>query len=290
LIPYSFKTAILKGNRTVTQIEQHRPELVEKQPYIILEEVHKSFPPTLQHRERKYVYQGLNLTAKKGEVLGIIGPNAVGKTVLCNLLSHELTPDSGKITVGGRAPGKDIKVGYVYQNYRDAMFPWLNVLDNICLGPQFAHISRTERHEAAKQLLKQIGIKLDLEAFPYELSGGQQQMVAFLRAMLIGPELLLMDEPFQSLDLENRLLVEDVLLRTLRNSTLTVVLVSHDASEVVLLADWVLVLSKRPPHIVDILKIDLPNRRDVFNTPSEPGFPGMVAKVRMAFKEALRQC
>lgn len=275
----------------MTQIERHSLETVEPQPYIIIDKVHKSFPPTLQHRERKHIYQGLSLTAKKGEVVGIIGPNAVGKTVLCNLLSHELTPDSGKITIGGKTPGEDVKVGYVYQNYRNAMFPWLNVLDNICLGPQFAHVPRAERHEAAKQLLKQIGIKkLDLEAFPYELSGGQQQMVAFLRAMLVGPELLLMDEPFQSLDLENRILVEDVLLRTLRDSTFTVILVSHDASEVVLLADWVLVLSKRPPHIVDMLKIELPNRRDVFNTPLDPGFTGMVAKVRLAFKEALQQC
>jgi NitT/TauT family transport system ATP-binding protein len=272
------------------QVEQPNLKLVEQRPYIILDEVHKSFPPTLQHRERKYVYQGLNLTVRKGEILGIVGPNAVGKTVLCNLLSRELTPDSGKITIGGKAPGKDVKVGYVYQNYREVMFPWLNVLDNICLGSQFAHVPRHERHEAARHLLKRVGIKLDLEAFPYELSGGQQQMVAFLRALLISPELLLMDEPFQSLDLENCLLVEDVLLRTLRNSTITVILVSHDVSEVVLLADRVLVLSKRPPHVVDMLKIDLPDRRDVFNTPSEPGFTGMVAKVRMAFKEALRQC
>jgi NitT/TauT family transport system ATP-binding protein len=275
----------------VTQVEKLTPESVVQGPYIVLKEVYKSFPPTPQHSQLTPVYQGLNLTVRKTEILGVVGPNGVGKTVLCDLLGGIRTPNSGDISIGGRTPGKHVKVGYVHQNYRDAMFPWWNVLDNICLGLKFAHAPKGERRKAGERLIEQVGIKLDLKAFPYELSGGQQQMVAFLQAMLVGPELLLLDEPFQSLDLENRLLMEDVLLRTLRNNNpVTTILVSHDLDEVVLLADRILVLSKRPPHVANVLTIDLPNRRDVFKTPSEPGFTGIVAKVRMAFKEALKLC
>jgi NitT/TauT family transport system ATP-binding protein len=255
--------------------------------HIVLEQVHKGFPPSIQQPEAKSVFLGLNLAIRRGEILGVVGPNAVGKTVLCNLISNELRPDSGTITIGGR-PSCEARVGYVYQNYREAMFPWLNVMENISLGLMFAGVPKRNRVVAARSLLERANLTVDVEAFPYQLSGGQQQIVAFLRAMLIQPEVLLMDEPFQSLDLENRLVLQDLLLRTLRQSAVTVVLVSHDPSEVVLLADRLVVLSKRAPHIVGTVGIDLPNPRDVLKTPIHPRFAALVSEVRRLFQEALQ--
>jgi NitT/TauT family transport system ATP-binding protein len=256
--------------------------------YIVLEGVCKGFPATPQHPEPKTVYNGLDLTVRKGEVMGCMGPNAVGKTVLCNMLCDKCPPDAGTIRIGGMPPGH-IRTGYVYQNYREAMFPWRNVLDNICLGLEFAHVPKAERHAAADRLLKRLGIEIDLRAFPYELSGGQQQMVALLRAMLIEPELLLMDEPFQSLDLEHQLILEDVLLRTLGERSTTAVIVSHDPADVVLLADRVAVLSRRPPHVAGVVEVDLPRPREVVRTPSDPHFSELVTQVRVLFEEARRQ-
>jgi NitT/TauT family transport system ATP-binding protein len=196
------------------------------------------------------VYDGFDLDIPRGKLLSVFGPNGCGKSTLINMIAGLIPPDAGEILFDGK-PLADIKFGYVFQNYREALFPWLRSIDNIKYPLKLMKLSAEERDARAERLVATLGVKIDLQRYPYELSGGQQQLVSIMRALVVEPEILFLDEPFSALDYEMTLFMRDQLQRVFVETGTTTVLVSHDLEEAVYLADRILLLSRRPARIAD---------------------------------------
>jgi NitT/TauT family transport system ATP-binding protein len=171
------------------------------------------------------------------------------------MIAGLILPDAGEILFAGK-PLRDIKFGYVFQNYREALFPWLRSIDNIEYPLRFMKLPKAERRARTRRLLANLGVKIDLNRYPYELSGGQQQLVSIMRALVVEPEILFLDEPFSALDYEMTLFMRDQLQRIFVETGTTTVLVSHDLEEAVYLADRILLLSRRPASIADYVQYD----------------------------------
>jgi NitT/TauT family transport system ATP-binding protein len=155
---------------------------------------------------------------------------------------------AGQILFDGRQLA-EIKFGYVFQNYREALFPWMRAFDNIAYPLKLMNVPRGERRIRTEKLVAHLGIKLDLGLYPYQMSGGQQQLVSILRALVVEPEILFLDEPFSALDYEMTLFMREQLQRIFLETGTTTILVSHDLEEAVFLADKVLLLSRHPARV-----------------------------------------
>jgi NitT/TauT family transport system ATP-binding protein len=201
------------------------------------------------------VYDGFDLDIPRGKLVSVFGPNGCGKSTLINMIAGIIPADTGEILFDGK-PLRDIKFGYVFQNYREALFPWLRAIDNIVYPLKLMKLARRERRARTERLVANLGVKIDLNRYPYELSGGQQQLVSIMRALVVEPEVLFLDEPFSALDYEMTLFMRDQLQRIFMETGTTTVLVSHDLEEAVYLADRILLLSRRPARIADYVHYD----------------------------------
>jgi NitT/TauT family transport system ATP-binding protein len=201
------------------------------------------------------VYDRFDVDIARGEFVSVFGPNGCGKSTLINLIAGLIRPDGGEILFGGKTLA-GTKIGYVFQNYREALFPWLTAWKNIEYPLKLMKLDPGERRARVERLVARLGIKIDLGRYPYELSGGQQQLVSILRALVVEPEVLFLDEPFSALDYEMTLFMREQLQRLFLETRTTTVLVSHDLEEAVYLADRVLLLTRRPARIAD----DVPMR------------------------------
>jgi NitT/TauT family transport system ATP-binding protein len=210
--------------------------------------------------EDSVVYDRFNLDIPQGKLISVFGPNGCGKSTLINMIAGLIPVDGGEILFAGK-PLYAIKLGYVFQNYREALFPWLRSLDNIEYPLKLMKLPKPERKARTERLLAHLGVKLDLKRYPYELSGGQQQLVSIMRALVVEPEILFLDEPFSALDYEMTLFMRDQLQRIFVETGTTTVLVSHDLEEAVYLADRILLLSRRPAAIADYVSYDAPRPR-----------------------------
>ena len=173
------------------------------------------------------------------------------------MISGLLPMDAGEVLFDGQTI-QETRLSYVFQNYRDALFPWLRAIDNIHYPLKLMGLSRRERDFGSSKLLADFEVKIDLNAYPYMLSGGQQQTVSILRALVTNPEVLFLDEPFSALDYEMTLFMREQLQRIFMKTKTTTLLVSHDLEEAVQLANRVLLLTRRPTRVADIVEIDLP--------------------------------
>jgi NitT/TauT family transport system ATP-binding protein len=201
------------------------------------------------------VYDGFDLDIPRGKLVSIFGPNGCGKSTLINMIAGLVPSDAGEILFDGK-PLRDIKFGYVFQNYREALFPWLRSIENIEYPLRLMKLARREQRTRTERLVAHLGVKIDLARYPYELSGGQQQLVSIMRALVVEPEILFLDEPFSALDYEMTLFMRDQLQRIFIETSTTTVLVSHDLEEAVYLADRILLLSRRPTAIADYVHYD----------------------------------
>lgn len=201
------------------------------------------------------VYDKFDLDIPRGELVSVFGPNGCGKSTLINIIAGLIPPDAGEVLFDGK-PLRAIKFGYVFQNYREAMFPWLRSIDNIEYPLKLMKLPKAERRARAERLVANLGVKVDLNRYPYELSGGQQQLVSIMRALVVEPEILFLDEPFSALDYEMTLFMRAQLQRIFLETRTTTVLVSHDLEEAVYLADRVLLLSRGPAQISDYVRFD----------------------------------
>jgi NitT/TauT family transport system ATP-binding protein len=206
------------------------------------------------------VYDRFDLDIPRGKLVSVFGPNGCGKSTLINMIAGLIPSDAGEILFDGK-PLRDIKLGYVFQNYREALFPWLRSIDNIEYPLKLMKLPKAERSARTERLLAHLGVKLDLSRYPYELSGGQQQLVSIMRALVVEPEILFLDEPFSALDYEMTLFMRDQLQRVFVETATTTVLVSHDLEEAVYLADRILLLSRRPAAVADYVSYDAPRPR-----------------------------
>jgi NitT/TauT family transport system ATP-binding protein len=207
------------------------------------------------------VYRDFDLDLVAGEFVSVFGPNGCGKSTLINMISGMLPLDAGSVLCDGKAIGKT-RISYVFQNYRDALFPWLRAIGNIHYPLKILGLDRRSRDARIEALLTEFDIRIDLNRYPYELSGGQQQMISILRALVTDPEILFLDEPFSALDYETTLFMRERLQHVFMHRSSTMILVSHDLEEAVQLANRVLLLTRRPTRVAEIVTVDVPWPRD----------------------------
>ncbi len=195
----------------------------------------------------------ISLHAAREELLAVVGPSGCGKTTLLELICGLQAPEKGSIECAPAA----------LMPQRDLLLPWLSALDNAALALRIARVPRTQARARAAELFAELGLHGFEQAHPYELSGGMRQRVAFVRTLLSGKELLCLDEPFGALDAITRAEMHAWLVDALRREPRTVVLVTHDVEEAIVLADRVAVLSPRPGRVVEELEVGLerPRRR-----------------------------
>ena len=207
-----------------------------------------------------------------GEFLAVVGPSGCGKSTLLNLIAGLLTPESGYITLNGRpVVSGDSAVGYMLQ--KDHLLEWRTIYRNVLLGLEIRHQLTPENLEKAEKMLSAYGLDHFRDARPSQLSGGMRQRAALIRTLVLEPRLLLLDEPFSALDYQTRLNVSDDIGRILRSSGKPAILVTHDISEAISMADRVLILSKRPASVQKIIDINLNlNDRTPLSSRSAPDF------------------
>lgn len=208
------------------------------------------------------VFQDFSLSIKKGEFVSILGPNGCGKTTLLNIIASVDKADKGQISFNELELAKP-KIGFVFQDSNNSLFPWLTVEDNISFPLKIAGALIIDRIKKTRDICKKFGDTLDLSAFPYELSGGQQQLVSILRSLVIEPDLLLLDEPFSSLDYETKLLLLEKLSYIWRAFQITTIFISHDVDDAILLAQKIIVLSEKPTTILAVFENQSPFPRNI---------------------------
>jgi NitT/TauT family transport system ATP-binding protein len=205
---------------------------------------------------------GVGLNAAPAEVLGIVGPSGCGKTTLLELVAGLRQPDAGAISIGAVAAAEDRISLCAYMPQRDLLLPWLNAIDNAGLAARVAGASRAEARRQAAPLFERLGLGGFELMRPEELSGGMRQRVAFLRTLIAGRPLLLLDEPFASLDAITRAEMQEWLAGVLAGDRHTVLLVTHDVEEALYLSDRVAVLTPRPGRVAVELEVPAPRERD----------------------------
>jgi NitT/TauT family transport system ATP-binding protein len=211
-----------------------------------------------------------------GELVAIVGPSGCGKTTLLRLLCGLTPPTDGTVLLDGRAvvrPPREVAI--VFQDYSRSLFPWLTVIRNVMFPLRRAGLSKARKIERAEEVLREMDLHGAAHKYPWELSGGMQQRVAIARALVSRPELLLLDEPFASVDALTRADLQDVVLRVhteFEHRRVTIVHVTHDIDEAVYLADRVLVLSAGPGRVVGSIEVGLPRPRTQTTTRSSARF------------------
>jgi NitT/TauT family transport system ATP-binding protein len=225
--------------------------------------------------------KGLDMEIHPGELVALLGPSGCGKTTALRLLAGFDRPDAGTITVGGRNVTKVAThkrdMGMVFQAY--SLFPNMSVRQNVAFGLRMRRRAKADRLKRADELLEMVGLSDAGDRYPYQLSGGQQQRVAIARALACDPVLLLMDEPFGSVDAQTREDLEDLILAVRRERDITILLVTHDIDESVYVGDRVVVLSRGPGQIRADLPVDLPSPRDQITTRELAAFVHLRAEV-----------
>lgn len=210
------------------------------------------------------VLNNINLKITKGEFVTLFGPNGCGKTTLLYTIGGLLSIDNGTILINQMAPS-ETKIGFIFQNYDDSLLPWKNAKENI-MFPLIIHgINKKEREIRFSKLMDELKIDIPLDQYPYQLSGGQKQLCAIARAIIYEPDILLMDEPFASLDYQVRISLQDTLLAIWEKYKLTILFVSHEIEEAIYLADKILMLNTKPTNIRKIVKNNLayPRSQDI---------------------------
>jgi NitT/TauT family transport system ATP-binding protein len=215
----------------------------------------------------------ISCQVEAGEFVSFVGPSGCGKTTLLMSIAGLIAPTEGKILVKGQeVTGPPANLVLVFQEFNKSLFAWRSVLGNVLFGLDARGKRRREAEGKAKLLIELVGLKGFEKHYPWELSGGMQQRVAIARALAYEPEVLLMDEPFGSLDALTRLELEDTLLRLWAELGTTILFITHDIEEAIYLSDRIWVLSRRPSEIIKELRIEFPRPRNQVTTRGQGRF------------------
>ncbi len=233
------------------------------------------------------IYDNFDFDIPRGKLMSVFGPNGCGKSTLINMIAGLFPVDAGEILFDGQ-PLSSIKFGYVFQNYREAMFPWLRAFDNIAYPLKVMGVPRADRTARVEKLVANLNVRIDLSLYPYQMSGGQQQLVSIMRALIVEPEILFLDEPFSALDYEMTLFMREQLQRVFTETATTTVLVSHDLEEAVYLSDRILLLSRHPARAVEFVTYDAARPRTL-KTMSESDFISTKAHCLEVFQREVRK-
>ncbi|MGY1741364.1 MULTISPECIES: ABC transporter ATP-binding protein [unclassified Blastococcus] len=208
-----------------------------------------------------------------GEFVSLVGPSGCGKTTLMNCISGLLRRTSGTVELAGRVvDGPPAEVGVVFQDYSRSLFPWMTCGKNIALPLKDAGLDRAARAARIQEVLGAVSLDGVTDLYPWQLSGGMQQRVAIARSLALRPKVLIMDEPFASVDAQTRAVLEDLVLEVWAGSGTTVLFVTHDIDEAVYLSDRVVVLSQGPSHVAREVAVPLPRPRHQVTTKELPEF------------------
>lgn len=228
---------------------------------IAIEQVCKTYPGATP----VHALDRIDLDIGQGEFVALLGPSGCGKSTLLNLIAGFEQVSSGSILVNGKSvvrPGPDR--GVVFQEA--ALFPWLSVWENVVFGPKLAGLSKSDYEPRAREMLDITGLSGFVEHLPVQLSGGMRQRVGIARALTLRPDVLLMDEPFGALDAQTRLTMQELLLSVWNKLRTTVLFVTHDIDEAILLADTIYVMSARPGRISERIAVPIERPRNIEHT------------------------
>jgi ABC-type nitrate/sulfonate/bicarbonate transport system ATPase subunit len=258
----------------IEHTEQPCNDTEQTPPAIRLSGVSKSFA-TGNHRIE--VLKNVNLTVPPQAIVGLIGTSGSGKSTLLNIISGILKPDRGQVCICGAASEEFndwCSVSYMFQD--DRLLPWRTAIRNVEFALEAGSTAKKERARRALQALNLVELESFEEAFPYQLSGGMRSRVALARSLVTEPRILLMDEPFSRLDAQTRALMHEELLRIHQLKRMTVLFVTHDVAEAVLLADRVAVMSSRPGTIREVVEVTPPRPRDI----TQPEMTSYIQRLR----------
>ena len=227
----------------------------------------------------------LDFEVGEGEFVCVVGPSGCGKTTLLKCMSGLLTPTAGAVYLHDqKIDGPPEKMALVFQEYSRSLFPWMSVRQNVAFPLRRKKLEKGTANELVEQAVESMGLSPFLDRYPWELSGGMQQRVAIARALAYQPEILLMDEPFASVDAQTRADLEDLILRVRREYGVTVVFVTHDIDESVYMGDRIVVLTPAPTIVQQVEEVDLPSPRDQVETKEQPEFARLRAHVYRSIK------
>jgi NitT/TauT family transport system ATP-binding protein len=235
-----------------------------REPILAVENISKSF--TVGGAR---VLNGMTFHQERGQFVAVVGPSGCGKTTLLRCIASLMQPDEGEVLHRGQHfddPPSWLSV--VFQDYNRSLFPWLSVRQNVAFGLRGV----SARDERIMTALRAVDLEHAADLYPWQLSGGMQQRCALARSIVVKPDLLLLDEPFASVDAQTRIDLQDMVMAICRNMQLSTLLVTHDIDEAVFMADKVVVLSTRPARVVEEIAIDLPHPRDQLATKESPEF------------------
>jgi len=266
----------MKGNNEV------RPEVTATDagpagvPVVSLRNVRKVYGGPVRSGSQggsKVALQDITFEVARGEFACVVGPSGAGKTTLLRTLAGLAQPTSGEALFEG-TPLRSVPpgIGVVFQDYGRSLYPWLTVARNVDLPLRVRGVRGAQRAARVSEVLASVGLADAARQYPWQLSGGMQQRVAIARALAYRPDLLLMDEPFASVDAQTRFELEDLILRVRQEFGVTVVFVTHDIDEAVYLADRVIVLSASPGVVAEVIGIALPRPRDQVATKRDEAF------------------
>ncbi|EJW09698.1 ABC-type nitrate/sulfonate/bicarbonate transport system, ATPase component [Rhodovulum sp. PH10] len=208
------------------------------------------------------VLRDVSFDVPAGEVLAVLGPSGSGKSTLLNMAAGLIAPDGGQVMVLGHPTDGNVdwsRLGYMFQD--DRLLPWRTALDNVTLALETGRTPKAERRERAQSRLALVGLAEFARSFPHQLSGGMRSRVALARSLVTEPDILLMDEPFSRLDAQTRTTMHEELLRIHDERAMSIVFVTHDVEEAVILADRIVMLSPRPGRLHTELEVTLPHPR-----------------------------
>ncbi|MDE1995741.1 MAG: ABC transporter ATP-binding protein [Rhizobiaceae bacterium] len=222
--------------------------------------------------------EDVSFTSTPGQFVSILGPSGCGKTTILNIVAGFLAPTNGRVQLSGSpisGPGADR--GMVFQNF--ALFPWYTVLGNVAFGPKMKGAPRQEREDIAREYIRMVGLSGFEDRYPHELSGGMQQRVGVARALANSPAVMLMDEPFASIDALTRRTLQEDLNGIWQKQGQTILFVTHDVAEAVFLSSQIVVLTAKPTRVREIVQIDLPAKRTWQNLHADPKFNGYIRDI-----------
>jgi NitT/TauT family transport system ATP-binding protein len=245
---------------------------------------------SIRFRQGVEAVQDVDLEVPSGDFVTIVGPSGCGKSTLLNAVAGLLDPADcvvdGRIEIDGRVPGaRSLRIGYVFQ--RDTLLPWRTIAENVQLGLQIRRVPPAERARAG-ELLALVGLEGFENYYPHQVSGGMRQRAQLIRTLAYEPDVILMDEPFGALDAQNRMLLQAELLRIWEQRRVTVLFVTHDLAEAIVLGQRVVVMSRRPGRIKTIRDVKLPSPRDPFELRASPEFTRLEAAVWSELRDEFR--
>jgi len=229
--------------------------------------------------------RSVSFSVSAGEFVCVVGPSGCGKTTLLKCISGLIEPSAGEVLLeGARVTGPPEDMALVFQEYNRSLMPWATVRNNVLLPLRHKRLDKAERRRLVEASLAAVGLERFIDRYPWQLSGGMQQRVAIARALAYQPSILLMDEPFASVDAQTRGDLEDLVLQVRDEFGITILFVTHDIDESVYLSDRIVVLTHAPTQVKEIVDVDLPSERDQIETKELPEFAHLRAHVYRLIK------